>query len=367
VDARSRGPPAGGERIGGRATAGPRDNARVDKRATRSGDTEDGGSRVRARRFDADRTDDVLELDDALAKKPSARQLLWIDIAGKMPDGLVDRLTHAFDLDDTTANALDSAGDEPVLSVHGSYLHVTVVAEPDPAHPRDSPWLTVVAAPNTVITHHHEPIAFLDDLDDQVQADSAFGLLDSQSFLATLLHVTVTSYLRTVDRIEEDVERLDDRSLRDRGNTRLLEDLVRVRARIAELRRLLARHRYVYGGLEGIVVHDEEGDGKGATALAAVAARYGEAMLAVEGARDLVLGSFDVYSTRTAQRTNDTMKALTVVTVLLLPGSLIAGLLGMNVTVPLDPKDPRMFWVVLGGIVVLAGIITLVARRRGWL
>jgi magnesium transporter len=244
---------------------------------------------------------------------------------------------------------------------------VTVVAEPDPAHPRDSPWLTVVAAPNTVITHHHEPIAFLDDLDDQVQADSAFGLLDSQSFLATLLHVTVTSYLRTVDRIEEDVERLDDRSLRDRGNTRLLEDLVRVRARIAELRRLLARHRYVYGGLEGIVVHDEEGDGKGATALAAVAARYGEAMLAVEGARDLVLGSFDVYSTRTAQRTNDTMKALTVVTVLLLPGSLIAGLLGMNVTVPLDPKDPRMFWIVLGGIVVLAGIITLVARRRGWL
>ena len=54
-------------------------------------------------------------------------------------------------------------------------------------------------------------------------------------------------------------------------------------------------------------------------------ARYADAMAAVESARDLVLGSFNVYATRTAQRTNDTMKVLTLVTVLLLPGSLIAG------------------------------------------
>ena len=49
-------------------------------------------------------------------------------------------------------------------------------------------------------------------------------------------------------------------------------------------------------------------------------------MTAVEAARDLVLGSFNIYMTRTAQRTNDTMKVLTLVTVLLLPGSLIAGM-----------------------------------------
>src|SRR5690242_1943384 len=50
---------------------------------------------IRARRFDADRQDEVLELDEALDSKPSERQLLWIDIAGPMPEGLVTRLTHA--------------------------------------------------------------------------------------------------------------------------------------------------------------------------------------------------------------------------------------------------------------------------------
>jgi magnesium transporter len=329
---------------------------------------ERNGARVRARRFDADRSDEVLELDDALSKAPSERQLLWIDITGPMPEGLVARLTEAFSLDDTTAEALDAAGNEPVLTVHGSYLHVRVTAEPDPEHPRDSPWLAVVAAPNAVITFHELPITFLDDLDDQVQADAAYGLLDSQSFLATLLHVTVTSYHRAVDRIEDDVERLDDRSLRDRGGRRMLNDLVEIRSRIAGLRRLLARHRYVYAALDGVVLGDAKAEtAPGIVALADVGKSFAVAMAAVEGARELVLGSFNVYATRTAQRTNDTMKVLTLVTVLLLPGSLIAGLLGMNVIVPLDKDNPLSFWFVLAGVALLAVVIVLIARRRGWM
>jgi magnesium transporter len=326
------------------------------------------GARVRARRFDADRSDEVLELDDALAKSPSERQLLWIDITGPMPEGLVARLTEAFSLDDTTAEALDAAGSEPVLTVHGSYLHVRVAAEPDPERPRDSPWLAVVAAPNAVITFHELPITFLDDLDDQVQADAAYGLLDSQSFLATLLHVAVTSYHGAIDRIEDDIERLDDRSLRDRGGRRMLNELVEVRSRIASLRRLLAKHRYVYGALSGVVLGDTESEAStGNLALSDVSKAYADAMIAVEGARELVLGSFNVYATRTAQRTNDTMKVLTLVTVLLLPGSLIAGLLGMNVIVPLDKDNPLSFWFVLGGVALLAVVIVLIARRRGWM
>jgi hypothetical protein len=84
-------------------------------RAAEDSPTLKDAAHVRARRFDADRHDEVIELDDALASPPSERQLLWIDIAGPMPDGLVDRLTKAFELDSTTANALDSNIDEPTL------------------------------------------------------------------------------------------------------------------------------------------------------------------------------------------------------------------------------------------------------------
>ena len=117
-----------------------------------------------------------------------------------------------------------------------------------------------------------------------------------------------------------------------------------------------------------MVLGDPDADpSPGNLALSDVAKAYADAMIAVEGARELVLGSFNVYATRTAQRTNDTMKVLTLVTVLLLPGSLIAGLLGMNVIVPLDKDNPLSFWVVIAGVAALAAVITFIARRRRWL
>ena len=40
--------------------------------------------RVRVRQFNADRHDQSLGLDDALAAKPTERQLVWIDIADEI-------------------------------------------------------------------------------------------------------------------------------------------------------------------------------------------------------------------------------------------------------------------------------------------
>ena len=71
--------------------------------------------------------------------------------------------------------------------------------------------------------------------------------------------------------------------------------------------------------------------------------------------------------TRTAQRTNEIVKVLTIATVLLLPGSVIAGLLGMNVVVPLNKDDPLSFWLVVGGVAILAVVVIGVARLRRWI
>jgi magnesium transporter len=95
--------------------------------------------------------------------------------------------------------------------------------------------------------------------------------------------------------------------------------------------------------------------------------RFEGAIGAVEDSREALLGSFDVFMSRTAQRTNEVMKVLTLTTVLLLPGSMIAGLLGMNVIVPLNKDDPVSFWIVVVAIAVLAIAIIAVARARRWL
>jgi magnesium transporter len=224
-----------------------------------------------------------------------------------------------------------------------------------------------VASELVVITRHGEPIHLLDEVDDRVKDDTSLGAVEGAEFVALLLDAVVTSYFEAVDGIEDDVDELDTRSLRDDGRSDLLDDLVHLRRRIAGLRRTVTSHRSMFAALTGPDMRQVvEGDAA-VSDLQAVASRFEAAVGAVEASRDSLLGSFDVYMTRTAQRTNEVMKVLTIATVLLLPGSVIAGLLGMNVVVPLNADDPFSFWLVIAAFVLLVVVVLVAAKAKRWI
>jgi Mg2+ and Co2+ transporter CorA len=323
--------------------------------------------RVRVRQFDADRHDQALDFDDALGSTPTERQLLWIDLAEEIDRARAERLAEAFELDRSTMQALQHPGGTPHLEVHGSYLHIRVAVEPNDRDPDATPWLDIIGGRNVVITSHRRPIKFLDDMDDRIQADTSFGLLDASTFMASLLGAAVTSYFAAVDSIEDDVDLLDAKSLRDVGNRRLLDELVILRRRISRLRRVLTDHRQMFASLGGAELVTLADNPDSAAAFRAVSERFESAIGAVEESREVLIGSFEVYMTRTAQRTNDVMKVLALATVLLLPGSLVAGLLGMNMMIPIPDDNPIYWWLVVMGVVIFAAVILLIARARRWL
>lgn len=326
-----------------------------------------GTDRIRARVFDADDPDRRLNLDESLALEPNDRQLLWVDITGDLDGASAGRIAAQFNLQPRTQTALARQGRDPHLAIHGDYLHVRVSADPSDEDPERTGWLDVVAATNAVLTRHDRPIPFLDDLDNRIEQDAAAGTLSSAAFFTAVLDAAITSYHAAVDEIEEDIDRLDAESLRGRGRDELLGDLVLCRRRIARLRRLLADHRSVFTALAAPDVASVVADTDGQTLLEGLKARYDGALGAVEDARDALLGSFDVYMSRTAQRTNEVMKILTIATVLLLPGSVVAGFLGMNVIVPLNKDDPNSFWYVVAAVGTLAVTVLLAARAKRWI
>jgi Mg2+ and Co2+ transporter CorA len=94
--------------------------------------------------------------------------------------------------------------------------------------------------------------------------------------------------------------------------------------------------------------------------------RLERAIASIANAREMLIGTFDVHMTRTAQRTNDIMRVLTLTSVILLPAVLLAGIMGMNFRVDFFDR-PEVFWVVIGGMVATAVVTLVVARWRGWL
>jgi magnesium transporter len=322
--------------------------------------------RYRVRRFDADHRDREVSLDEAISSRQGSRQLIWIDVLGAIEPGDMEALGRRFEFDEPTKRALETSAGRPNLAVHGSYFHLCVAAEPGIRREAAELWLDVVASQDVVITRHAGRLKLLDEVDHRIKSDTTVGAVEGAEFVAVLLDAVATSYFEAVDRIDDEIDGMDSRALRDSVGKDILDDLVRLRRRISWLRRTITRQRTVFASLSGpdmrqIVGADATED------LQAVTSRFDAAVGSIESSREALLGSFDVFMTRTAQRTNEIVKILTIATVLLLPGSVIAGLLGMNVVVPLNKDDPLSFWIVVAGVVTLAIVALTLARFRRWI
>jgi Mg2+ and Co2+ transporter CorA len=60
------------------------------------------------------------------------------------------------------------------------------------------------------------------------------------------------------------------------------------------------------------------------------------------------------------------MKVLTLASVLILPGSLLAGIMGMNFRLGFF-TDPIYFWVVVAAMAIVAVATLAIARVRDWI
>lgn len=91
-----------------------------------------------------------------------------------------------------------------------------------------------------------------------------------------------------------------------------------------------------------------------------------QALDAARETKESTFGSFDLLVTRIGQRTNDIMKVLTLVTLILLPATVLGGIMGMNFKVGLFDLA-WFFWVVLAAMLGVAVAVLTVARARDWI
>jgi len=311
--------------------------------------------------FDADGADEAVEVDEAVIRRLTDRRLLWVDVEG---DGEAElrQVADTLGFETESVRALLNPIGRPRLNVLGEYFEIKVVALDDHDQPLE---LDLLAGRNWVATVHRATIPFLDELRDRLRPDTELGRLNAPSFLAALLDWQVGTYFASVQELERDIDRLDDRALREKEPEDVLRDLIRMRHRIGAVRRTLTPHREVFAALarpDFEVVASSES----AAHFRALIDRLERAISAVENVRELLIGSFDILMTRTGQRTNDVMRILTIISVILLPASVLAGVMGMNFRLGLF-DDNRVFWVVIGVMVAIAVVVLLAARRRRWI
>jgi magnesium transporter len=87
----------------------------------------------------------------------------------------------------------------------------------------------------------------------------------------------------------------------------------------------------------------------------------------VETYRDLLTGGLDIYLTQMANRTNDIVKALTILATIMLPLTLVTGYFGMNFEWMPLLKDPRGVWLTTAVMLIIVATMLGFFKRKKWL
>jgi magnesium transporter len=312
--------------------------------------------------FDRDAVD---HLDD-LSERPRRlrrSQLLWVDVHRESGFS-ASEVGEAFALDDTTCGYLSTPHERPVFDDHGRYIHITTYA-PREDDEGELHAVECIVGENWVITAHDQPISVLEEFAERVSGSGDTGSLDGPGFLAALLEWVLGSYTAAFERIETRLEEFDVQAMRGEGADEDIESLIEMRRYVGAYRRALAAHRSALVAL----THPELealGDNASSERFQSLFVRFEAALQEARDAREAIVGSFDVLIARGGHKTNRIMTVLTLTSVILLPGALLAAVMGMNFKVGLF-ANTYLFWVTVAVIIAIAPLAIGIAKRKDWL
>lgn len=215
---------------------------------------------------------------------------------------------------------------------------------------------------NVLVTRHVKPSASVAALE-QALEDGAVETDENWSLLYALLRKLLDLYLPITLKIEARLEEIEELLL-SRPSDRLLGELMEFSSQLKRLRRIGAYHEKC---LDSMRSHQVAPSGSGAAQLTDLLEQaerlHSLSSLLYETTSDLING----YLSVSAHRLNNVMRVLTVVTVLFVPLTFIAGIYGMNFEYIPELKWRWGYFAVIG--VMAAMVIGLLAlfRRRGWL
>lgn len=177
--------------------------------------------------------------------------------------------------------------------------------------------------------------------------------------------------LRAADRLEPLIERLGD-NLDSIEENLMAERNLEIRAKLAHLRRTLISFRRLIWPqrdvLNTLEIEDlsffSTRDRVRLREASQRSARLGDELQALS--ERAVLVHEQILDTR-AEQMNRIMLVLTAVTVILMPLTVISGILGMNVAGIPFSDSPYAFWIVSGALAFIGAGLFLLMRSRKWL
>jgi magnesium transporter len=321
---------------------------------------------IRTRLYRTDQAPSDADLASWPALCGDDENLLWVDLTDP-PDALLDEVMALFDVDPRASRIVRMYDARPVVRTFRDHFAVTAfsvdVDETGQIPGMSVTEITAVAGHNYLLTIHNGPLPFLADLEERTSANPLLGRFDSSYLLYVLLDTLVADYEREFEEVEDEVEQLEERLLREPGRE-ALNDVIVMKRHIHMVRRILGPHRRAFSTL--LAPDSPVPAPQVETYFRDLIHHLDNLAERLEHARDTVTGSYNLYISNITHRTNQELRVLTYLSAVLLPMTVITGVFGTNFPIG-EYAFAGGFYVMLAGMALMTVGMLAFFRWRKWL
>jgi magnesium transporter len=270
--------------------------------------------------------------DPRLCRQPTAaKQVTWLNVDGTHDPQVMEVLGAQFNLHSLVLEDVMSAGERPKLEEHDNNIFL-VLKMLDWDEQRGQivvEQVSLVLGPDYVLTFQQCVGDVFDDVRERIrQSKGRIRKMGADYLAYALIDATVDHYFVVLEKVAEWADELDVEVERAPQRVRP-QDMHVLKRELLFLRRAIAPARETLGTLAHI--HDNELISNGVSVfLRDVHDHVVQVTETIELMRESLTSILDVYHAAAANRMNEVMKLLTVISTIFIPLTFVAGVYGMN-------------------------------------
>lgn len=294
---------------------------------------------------------------------------IWVDFEAPTAEEL-DNLDSIIDVDDAALEDCRAGDQDPRIVEYEDYLFAVMfgafssgVSESDLFEPQK---LAVFCGARYLITIHREPLRVITMLRERSQKHADQVLKHGvDALFCNITGLMFENFVRLAERYREKVEELEEACLDPKCRPEILHDVAALRTNLLAIRRVAGAQRDLLDPLAS-GEYDYVSESLGPQ-FSREREHLSSCVERIDIMRERLRGVVENYRAWLATQTNEIMRTLTVISSIMLPLSLLAGIFGMNVKLgPLGDR-PWGILVIVAAMLTLAGGMLYAFRRRGWL
>lgn len=224
--------------------------------------------------------------------------------------------------------------------------------------------LDIIITKTAIITSHKEtliPLKAIFDKCNNYQEEKEKYLLDGPAkILYSILEDLLNTCFSQLDHISENIDR-SEKSIFSGMEKQMIEEISIIKRNILDFRRAIKPQKQILGSLY-LVINKFFGNGF-SPFYNDLLGHHLRLWDTLDNYKELTESLETTNATLFTSKLNETIKILTIFTALLLPISIIVGIFGMNVAVPLQ-NHPQGFLIILGILIITLSVIYLFFKKR---